>query len=120
MPGTLVRTAVTHQRPAIVASRLQDVDFVAAIGTIFVLPHLAGPGMHGQPERAAVSQRVDFRPMAGLPHERIVGRDGAVVAQTQHLAAKRVGILRIAAGGGHVEHAVAAEGDARGAGFGQN
>ena len=58
--------------------------------------------------------------MPGFPHERIVGRNTAVVAQTQDFAAQSIRILRISACGAHVEHAVAAEGNARSAGFRQN
>ena len=120
MPGTLIGASVAHQGPAIVAAGLQDVDLVAAVGAVFVLPHLTGAGIHRQAQRAAMPQRIDFRPVTGLPDERIIGRDGAVVAQAQHFAAERVGILRIFAGGGQVKHAVAAESNARSAGFVQN
>ena len=66
-----------------------------------------------------MAQRVDLRPMAGLSDERIVVRDGAVVAQAQNFAAQRVGILRVVAGGDHVEHAIGAERDTRRAGLTQ-
>ena len=61
-------------------------------------------------------QREYFRLGIRAAHERIVRRDGAVVLQAQHLAAVRVGVLRIVAAHAHVDGAVPAESQAGGAG----
>ena len=58
--------------------------------------------------------------MACLPNERIIGRHGTVVAQSQHFSTERVGILWIASRGGEVQHAVAAKRNSRCATFVQN
>jgi len=62
---------------------------------------------------------VDFRPMALAAYERIVGRHGAVVVETQDLPPQAHAILRDVrnvalrpAAGGHVDLAVTAEDDA--------
>ena len=47
--------------------------------------------MDDEPQRVAMTQREDFRPVSGAADERIVGRDGAVVAQAQDLAAQALG-----------------------------
>src|SRR4029079_7620566 len=84
--------------------------------------HLAGAGMHPETERAAMSERVDLRLRARFSCERIVRWDRSIVADGEDLAAliagilREVRILRRAARGRHVEHAVLAEGDARRAG----
>ena len=48
LPRSRIRAAVAHDRPAVVRAGLQDVDLVAAVGAVLVLPHLASAGMHGQ------------------------------------------------------------------------
>ncbi len=72
-------------------------------------------GVDDEGQRVAMPQAEDFRPVAGAAHERIVWRNGAVVAKPQDLAAQTGGVLRdladIAAGR-HVDHAVAPEDDA--------
>src|SRR6516162_6003568 len=42
LPGPLVGTSQAYQGPAIIAAGLENVDLVAAVGAILVLPHLAG------------------------------------------------------------------------------
>ena len=72
--------------------------------------------MQRQPDRVAVAQCVDLGLVARLAGKGVVGRHGAVVRQPQHLAAQVVRILcalAASAAGRHVEHAVAAEGNAR-------
>ena len=45
LPRARVCPSKADDRPAIVAARLQDVDLVASVGAVFVLPHLAGRGV---------------------------------------------------------------------------
>src|SRR5579863_4098427 len=42
LPGPRITAAQADDRPAVIAARLKHVDLVAAVGTVFVLPHLAG------------------------------------------------------------------------------
>src|SRR5207249_4136814 len=101
LPWPLVRTSVTHDGPAIVAPGPDDVDLVAAIRTIFVLPNFAGSRMNRQTERRAMTHRVDLGPVSVAADEGIVGRNTAVIAKPQHFSAVALGILRIVAAIGH-------------------
>ena len=65
LPRPRIGAAVAHERPSVVGAGLEDVDLVAAVRAVLVEPHLAGARMHRQPERAAVSERVDLRLCAG-------------------------------------------------------
>src|SRR3954471_4419534 len=67
---TWIGAAVADDRPAVVRARLQDVDLVAAVGAVLVLPDFAGVRIGREAERAAMAERVDFRPVAGLADER--------------------------------------------------
>ncbi len=101
---------------------LNDVDLVAAVRPLLAGPDLAGLGVHGKTELVAVAHREDLGLVARATDERIVRRHGAVVAKPQQLAAVVAGILRrrvgalLRAAEAHVDHAVAAEDDARGLG----
>src|SRR5262245_16994201 len=112
-PGILAPE--TDDRPAVVASRLDDVDLVATVGPVLVVPELSGLRMHDERERVAVSERVDLRAVPGAVHKRIVWRHSAIVAKAKDLAAQTHWILRdlpdIPASR-EVHHAIAAEGDA--------
>src|SRR5262245_1748651 len=126
LPRARVRAAVAHERPAVVGARLQDVDLVAAVGTVFVGPDLAGAGVDGEAELVAMSQRVDLGLCSRFPGKRIVRWNASIVADAEHLAALISGVLRevrillIAARRRDVEHAVPAEDHARGAGLIEN
>src|SRR5204862_4417616 len=119
---TQVRAAIADERPAIVATSTDDVDFVAAIRAILVLPDVAGARLNGETERVPVAEGIHFRFAAGASNERVVARHGAVVAQPQHFARVAVRILcAIAASpaGRHEKGAVETERDAgRSAGAG--
>ena len=95
-------------------------------GPCSVAHDVAGLGIDGE-RRARCGGRSCRCPACSrrVASERIVRRHAAIVAQPQHLAGVVVGILRAAdlrsgAGraDGHVEHAVAAEGDPRRLGVG--
>ena len=116
-----IKAPEAHQRPAVVAPRQQHVELVAAVGTVLVLPDVPGLGVQHEAEGVAVSDRVDLRPMARFVHEGVVGGHRAVVVEAQDLAPQAPGILRGVEefsvqrpdppAGGHVDLAVAAEGD---------
>src|SRR5262245_14490000 len=104
--------AVTEDRTSVVPAGGDDVDLVAAIGSVLAVPHLAGLGMDDERERVAMAEREKFRTVSGLVHERVVGRNGAVVAQAQDLAAQAGGVLSHladVAARRHVDHPVASE-----------
>src|SRR5713101_6207402 len=111
-----------YERPAIVTTRTDDVDFVAAIRAILVLPDVAGARLNGETQRVPVAEGIHFRFVAGASDERVVARHCAVVAQPQHFARVAVRILcAIAASpaGRHEKGAVETERDAgRSAGAG--
>src|SRR5262245_42693250 len=118
LPRPSVLASIADDRPAVIRTRFEDVDFITAVRSIFVEPHLAGSRVHRQTESAAVAQRVDLGPVAGASNERVVCGDAAVILEPQNFSAEIVGILsrvrslRIGAGGCHEERAVAAECDA--------
>src|SRR5215471_2868922 len=89
LPGTLIRTAVAHNRPAVIAARLEYGDLIAAIRAILVFPHFAGPRMHRQTQSAANAERIHLRPVPGLSHERVIRRHRAVIAKPKYFAAER-------------------------------
>ena len=76
----------THQRPAIIPAGFDDVDFVAAIRPVLVIPEIAGHGIERQTERVPVSHRIDLRAVTGLAGEWISRRGRAVVLQAKDLA----------------------------------
>ena len=104
-----------HDRPSVIAARQDDVDFIAAIGPVLVVPQGSRHRMNDQGQRVAVAKGEDFRPVAGAACERVVRRNGTVVAEAEDLATQTRRVLRdladIAAGR-HVDHAVAAEDEA--------
>ena len=106
MRGPVVVAAEAGRRPAVVASRQDDVDLVAAVRPVLGVEHGAGGRVHGEAELIAMPHREDLGPRPGSADERIVGRDLAVVAQPQHLAVDAVQLLRLVVerrAGRHVE-----------------
>src|SRR6187399_747601 len=55
LPRSGIGAAETDDRPAVVATGTDDVDLVAAVRTVFVLPELSGCRMNRQAERIAMS-----------------------------------------------------------------
>src|SRR5690606_8621741 len=113
--ATGVVTPETHLWPSVVATGQDDVDLVAAIGSILVLPDLPGHRMGDQTERIAMTECENLRPITLPPHEGVIGWNRAVVVEPQHLAAQAHRILRDVrnvpfrpATGGHVDLAVTA------------
>src|SRR4030095_10040775 len=83
LPRALEGAAKTKNRPAIVASGFENVDLVTAVGTILIQPHLACYGMKRQPERTAMTHRIDLLFRSGTVHERVIRGDAAVVLESQ-------------------------------------
>src|SRR5262245_15242126 len=101
-----------HDRPPVVASGGDDVDLVAAVRTVLVLPDRAAHRMNDEPERIAMAERVNLRPVPLTAGERIVRRNRSVLVEAQELAAQAGGILRDladVAAGREVNFAVAPE-----------
>jgi hypothetical protein len=111
-----VITAKANYGPAVIAAGENDVDLIAAVGAVFVIPQSARFGMDHQAEGIAVAKRVDVWPVAGTIREGIIGRRRAVVTQAENLAPEAARFLRDGsdvAAGGHIEHSIAAKRDAR-------
>ena len=107
-----------HARPAIVLSRLDEVELIATIGAMFRRQHCA-VGMHREAQRIAMPIGEHRGLGVAALHEGIVVGDGAVIAQAQHLAGGHVQVLRDVASGradDGVEHSIRAKGDARSTG----
>src|SRR5688572_7523254 len=62
LPRAGIGAPVAHDRPAVVLAGTDDVELVAAIRAVLALPELAGHGMEREPERVAVTDRIDLRP----------------------------------------------------------
>src|SRR6185369_11628586 len=62
---TRVVATETHDWPSVIASGQDDVDFVAAIGTVFVVPQLSRLWVNEQRQRVAMSECVDLGSIAG-------------------------------------------------------
>src|SRR5207247_323890 len=97
-----------------------DVDLIAAVRPILVLPQFAGFRMNGESERCAMPKRIDLGFVPVASDEWVVAWNAAVVAKPQHFAAVVLGVLRIVAAVGHEDGAVTAERDARRAGAGRH
>src|SRR5262245_10223338 len=93
-PRSRVVTAEAHDRPSVVTSGDDDVDLVAAVRTVFVLPNRSAHRMNDEPERVAMSDRVDLRTVTLAPGERVVRRHRSIVVEPQELAAQACRILR--------------------------
>src|SRR4029077_2656358 len=84
----------TDERPAVVVASHDEIDLVAALGTVLLLPQLAVSPVDGETLRIAVAIRPDFGTGAGFVDERIVGRRGAVTRNPDDLAEVVVERLR--------------------------
>ena len=89
--GGAVGAAVAHLGPAVVAPGDDAVEFVAALGAVFVHPQFAGTGTQGRPLRVAVAVGPDLR--AGLADARVALRDAAVAVEPDDLAEGAVEVL---------------------------
>ena len=88
--GSVV-AAVAHPRPAVVAAGDDAVQLVAALRAVLVHPEFVGPGADRRALRVAVPVAPDLRPGAG--DGRVVGRDGSIAADPDHLAERGLKVL---------------------------
>ena len=97
-PGGIF-AAMADRRPAVIATLLRDVDFVAAAWPVLMRPDLAGSRMHRHALRVAVADGIGFRcPAICLPVSMwIVVRHRAVGVQPQDAAGMRRRVLRVVA-----------------------
>ena len=65
--------AVADHRPAVVLARLDDVDLVAALRAVLLLPELAVGGIEGEALRVAVAIGPDLGQRAGRPTNGLSG-----------------------------------------------
>ena len=110
--ASYLRPCTSPPASLVVPARQDDVDLITAIGTVFVIPQVARYRVHDQPQRIAMSHRINFRLVPGASSEGIVGRHRPVVAQTHDFSAMTVRISRSVAIGSavrHINHAVPAE-----------
>src|SRR5712692_9429979 len=89
----VVVAAVADDRPAVVAARLQHVQFVATVWTVFMLPDLAGVRVDGEPKLHPMTDRENRRLVASLSDKRIIRRHAPIVPQAQDFAGEIVGVL---------------------------
>src|SRR4029453_6736878 len=87
LPRSLVRTAEAHDGPAVVTPGLNDVDLVAPIWAILVLPDVTGTRMNRKAERRAVADRVNLGLVALATDERVIKRNATVVTNSQNFTA---------------------------------
>src|SRR5882672_8726616 len=81
-----VRPPIRNDRPSVIATRFDDVDFVAAHGAVLVFPELARLRMNDQPENIPNPQSIDLGPVVGPADERIVQRRAPVVIEAKYFA----------------------------------
>src|SRR3954470_9460207 len=84
--AAVVMIAPAHQRPAVVAAGLGDIDLVAAARPKLALPEHAGFGVDREALDVTVAVGPDFRLGARSVHEGVVGRDRAVRVDADELA----------------------------------
>ena len=83
-----------NERPTVVFAALDDVDFVAASGSIepawsmFGLKHQIAAGLPVHALRVAMTIRPDLGTRVLLPDKRIVRRHAAVVVEAQRFSAE--------------------------------
>src|SRR5690606_12800672 len=70
LPRPRIRPAEAHDRPAVVRAGPEHVELVAAVRAHLELTELARGRMNGEPERAAVAERIDLRTVARAARER--------------------------------------------------
>src|SRR5215813_13536960 len=113
LPRALISTSEAHDGPAVVTSGAYDVDLIAAIRPVLVLPHFAGYRMNRQSKRRSMPERINLRLGAVAAHERIVARSGAVIPKPQQFAAMILRVLWIIPTIGHEDRPITAERDPR-------
>src|SRR6202030_2044642 len=72
--------------PAVIAAGKDDVDLIAAVRAIFVIPQSTSLWMDHKAQRIPVSKGVNLRPVTRTAHEGVVGRRRTIIAHAQNLA----------------------------------
>src|SRR5690606_5920758 len=85
--------AMGRQWPAVIVSRLGQVDFIAAARPVLMCPERSGPGIEGSALLVAMTQRPDFRRHAFLAYEGVIRRRLAIRMNAHHLALMLVHVL---------------------------
>src|SRR5215471_9484107 len=83
-PGVVAAKA--DQRPSVVIAGLQYVDLITAVGTVLVVPHLAGYRVQRETQRIAMTHGVDFSLVPGTPRKRVARGRRPVVLQPKDLS----------------------------------
>src|SRR5262249_48034077 len=81
-----VFASIADDRPAIICAWLEDVHLVSTHRSMFAGPDLARFGINRHSLRVAVSVGIDLRLSARPPDKRIVGRDSAIVIESDNLS----------------------------------
>ena len=109
--------AMGCQRPTVVLAALDDIDFVAATGPVFMFPDRAAPGVQGQPLRVTLPVGPDFRTHAGLTDKRVVVRHAPIRVDAHHFTLQLVQVLGrgavVVLPESHEQVAITVEGQAR-------
>src|SRR6185436_6976045 len=58
-----IEPAEAYNGPTVVLTRLQNVNLIAAVGSVFAFPDRAGVGLDRESQRIAMAQRIDLRPI---------------------------------------------------------
>ena len=112
--GSGIIAPETHDWPTVIAARQNDVDLVATVGSIFVVPEHPGLWVDHETQRIAVSKGIDFGPVARVIREWVVARNGAIIVEPKNLAAQTCRVLRNGpnpAASGHVDLVITPESD---------
>ena len=90
----IVLATVGNDRPTIVRSATDAIDFIAAKRAVFSRPECARARVKGESVRIAMTQAPDFRARASPPDERVVLWNSSVVIQSNDLSVMRPQFLR--------------------------
>src|SRR5690606_9862201 len=92
--GAAIVDAVADDGPAIVEAGTDQVDLVAALGSMLAFPEVAGAGVEGETLEAAVAVGPDLGLCTGLVDEGVVVGDAAVVVKPDDGASVAREVLR--------------------------
>ena len=82
-----------RQRPAVVFSRLRDINFIPAARAVLVQPQRPAPRIYRHPLRVADAVDPDLRPHVGPANKGIIRRHTPVLRQADHFSLQLVEIL---------------------------
>ncbi|MNY01398.1 hypothetical protein D3C86_1339260 [compost metagenome] len=82
-----------RQRPAVILAALDDVDFIAAQGAVFVFPQRAVPRVERRALRVTLPVGPDLRAHVGLADKGVVLGHSAIRVDSHHFALQLVEVL---------------------------